>query len=376
MAVAGMFSVTQTIGSVLCCKCGILMPPNAANMCANCLRSHVDITEGLQKRANISYCPQCERYRQPPTTWIKAQLESKELLTLCLKSLNNLNTVRIVDAHFIWTEPHSKRIKIKLRVQKEVLRGAILEQAYTIEYDVHDQLCQSCLPPKVAASLGNLGPLLICHKVSSSIALLDPFTLRQCFLDAEQYWRSSFQPLLSSRQLREYIVLDVELVSSEVSVGGSRYTLADAHVARVSDFGKNDRRFIVRTHLGNRLSAGDYALGYDLYGANINDMELEKYKNLNIPDVILIKKSYGQKRQGKSRSWKLKSLNMEVDHGAKDKMNSEYEQFLRDIEENPDLRFNLSLYRNNGEEVQVPLEELLADLDLAHQQDSHDDMEE
>jgi len=28
--------------------------------------------------------------------------------------------VRLIDASFMWTEPHSKRIKVKLVVQKEV----------------------------------------------------------------------------------------------------------------------------------------------------------------------------------------------------------------------------------------------------------------
>ena len=76
--------------------------------------------------------------------------------------------------------------------------------------------------------------------MTNSIALWEPFTLRLCFLDADQYWRVSFKSLLTSRQLVEYIVSDVEIVSSEVNVGGSKYVLADAQVARVSDFGKND----------------------------------------------------------------------------------------------------------------------------------------
>jgi len=33
-------------------------------------------------------------------------------------------------------------------------------------------------------------------------------------------------------------VLDVETVSSEVTIGGTKYRLADAQVARISDFGK------------------------------------------------------------------------------------------------------------------------------------------
>ncbi|XP_070033740.1 uncharacterized protein [Nicotiana tomentosiformis] len=506
----GMFTVHRTIGSVLCCKCGISMQPNAANMCANCLRSEVDITEGLQKHVIICHCPECDSYLQPPRTWLKAQLESKELLTFCVKRLKNLNKVRLVHAEFIWTEPHSKRIKVKLKVQKEVLHGAILEQAYTVEYVIQDQMCESCtrvqanpdqwvaavqlrqhvshrrtffyleqlilkhdaaarairikqmdqgidiffsnrshavkfvefigkvvpirsrndkqlvshdtkssiynykytfsveicpvcredlicLPPKVKDGLGNLGPLVICTKVSNNIALLDPFTLRNCFLDAEQYWRASFKSLLSSRQLVEYIVLDVESVSSEVNIGGSKYALADVQVARVSDFGKNDTIFNVRTHLGHLLNPGDYALGYDLYAANSNDNELDKYKGFVLPDVILVKKSYEekwQKKRGKARSWKLKSLNMEIDDNVKgrdheEKMSSEYEQFLRDLEENPDLRFNISLYRNreyqpsemasvtDGDDAPtVALEELLADLDLSEEEADNDSMRE
>lgn len=31
--------------------------------------------------------------------------------------------VRLIDAGFIWTEPHSKRLKLKLTVQKEVACG-------------------------------------------------------------------------------------------------------------------------------------------------------------------------------------------------------------------------------------------------------------
>ncbi|PWA39680.1 NMD3-like protein [Artemisia annua] len=141
---AGMFNVHQTIGHVLCCKCGIPMQPNAANMCVKCLRSEIDITEGLQKHVIIIHCPECDCYLQPPKTWIKAQLESKELLTFCVKRLKNLNKVRLIHAEFIWTEPHSKRIKVKLKVQQEVLNGAILEQAYMVEYVVQDQMCESC----------------------------------------------------------------------------------------------------------------------------------------------------------------------------------------------------------------------------------------
>ncbi|KAJ7960056.1 60S ribosomal export protein NMD3 [Quillaja saponaria] len=508
---AGMFMVHQTIGSILCCQCGIPIQPNATYMCAKCDSSVSDITGGLLKRVNLVYCPECEKYLVERGKWDKAQLESTQLLKICTdklkKSFNKLK-VRLIDAAFIWTEPHSKRIKLKLKVQKEVPSGEVHEQVYVVEFVQLDHMCELCsraqanpdhwvsavqlrqhvshrrtfffleqlilkhgvaasaikikqmnqgidfffskrshgvklvdfldkfapirswnakeidshdtksnnynykytfsveicpicredlvcLPPKVAVSLGNLGPLVICTEVSNSIALLDPFTLRHCFLEADQYWRASFKSLLTSRQLVEYIVLDIEIVSSEFNVGGTLYALADAQVARVSDFGKNDTIFFIRTHLGHLLSPGDYALGYDLYGANINDIELDKYKGLVLPDVILIKKSYEEKRQrrrGKPRSWNLKCLDMEVDDRGRHEqegINSEYEQFLRDLEENPDMRFNISLYHNREYQPSemasvtdedgvpsIPLEELLADLDLNEEEDGEDIMRE
>ncbi|RWW21997.1 hypothetical protein GW17_00013825 [Ensete ventricosum] len=104
--------------TVLCCICGVAMPPNPANMC---VRSQVDITEGLTRHAAVIHCPECRSYLLPPRTWIRGlEAESKELIAFCL---------RLVHAEFIWTEPHSKRLGLRLRVQAEALHGAILEQS-------------------------------------------------------------------------------------------------------------------------------------------------------------------------------------------------------------------------------------------------------
>ena len=63
-------------------------------MCVNCLRSQVDITAGLQKQVNILWCKECNRYLQPPKHWVRAELESKELLTFCIKRLKGLQKAR------------------------------------------------------------------------------------------------------------------------------------------------------------------------------------------------------------------------------------------------------------------------------------------
>ena len=84
------------------------------------------------------------RYLQPPEQWIKCSLESRELLGLCLAKLKGLNRVRLIDAGFAWTEPHSKRIKVKLTIQAEVVGGAVLQQVFIVDFVVNGQFCSDC----------------------------------------------------------------------------------------------------------------------------------------------------------------------------------------------------------------------------------------
>lgn len=63
----------------------------------------------------------CFRYLQPPAEWVVAALESRELLALCLKKLKGLNRVKLIDAGFAWTEPHSKRIKVLLMFRFNII---------------------------------------------------------------------------------------------------------------------------------------------------------------------------------------------------------------------------------------------------------------
>lgn len=139
---AGAAFPTRTMPKVLCCLCGVDIDPNPANMCVNCLRNQVDITEGIPKQIVLHHCRGCDRYLRPP--WCAVELESRELLAICLKKITGLNRVRLVDAGFIWTEPHSRRIKVKLVIQKEVLNGVRLQQVFAIEFVMQNQQCDAC----------------------------------------------------------------------------------------------------------------------------------------------------------------------------------------------------------------------------------------
>ena len=87
----------------LCCLCGVPIPPNPSNMCVNCIRSQVDITEGIQKAATVLWCKECNRYLQPPKHWVRAELESRELLTFCIKRIKGLAKVRIWLHATVWS---------------------------------------------------------------------------------------------------------------------------------------------------------------------------------------------------------------------------------------------------------------------------------
>ena len=46
--------LVRTVGKILCCQCGTPIEPNPANLCVGCLRTQIDITEGIPKQVKPS----------------------------------------------------------------------------------------------------------------------------------------------------------------------------------------------------------------------------------------------------------------------------------------------------------------------------------
>jgi len=141
----------SNVVNILCCMCGIPIAPNAANTCPSCLASKSDVTKGISTEATLHQCRGCQRWHMDAGKWIGCELESRELMTLCLKNVSGLNKsnnsgdkVRLVDAGWIWTEPHSMRLKVRLTVQKEVQAGTILQQSFVVVFIVRNQQCIEC----------------------------------------------------------------------------------------------------------------------------------------------------------------------------------------------------------------------------------------
>jgi nonsense-mediated mRNA decay protein 3 len=75
---------------------------------------------------------------------VKCELESRDLLSICLKKIKGLSKVKLVDASFLYTEPHSRRLKLKLTVQREVTIGTVLQQSIVVEAVVQTLQCSEC----------------------------------------------------------------------------------------------------------------------------------------------------------------------------------------------------------------------------------------
>lgn len=451
--------------TILCCLCGSSIRPNPTSMCFNCLQSQVDITQDFSKEETIFWCRECERYLQPPKYWSRADLESKELLSLCLKRVKGLNKrdLKLVDARFLWTEPHSKRLKVQITIQKEVLPGAEIQQPFAVEFIIKNLQCDTCktsytkydwvasvqvrqkvdhkrtfyfleqlilkssqhtncinikelpdgldfyfsskshaakfrdficsvvpthvetsknlvahdnksnlfnykhsysitiaplsredlvcLPPFLSSSMGGLGPVALVRRVNQSIHFLDPRTLKRGEITSALYFKHSFLPLMSSRSLIEYYVLNVEPLESQYP--HKKYSLAMAEIVRSDEIGNENAIQFVETHLGNVLNPGDTVLGYDLQGSNFNDNELSDIKQSKIPEVVLVRKVYAKKTR---RNFKLKKLPIDKDEN-KGKEKEDFERFLDEVEEDEEIRAAIRLFKvkNNKESTQQPV---------------------
>ncbi|TCD61077.1 hypothetical protein EIP91_009061 [Steccherinum ochraceum] len=482
------FVPAPPVHRVLCADCGTPIVPNSANLCVACLRNTVDITEGIPKQASVSFCRNCERFLSPPATWAIARPESQELLAICLRKLKGLSKVRLTEAHFIWTEPHSKRLRVSLTIQKEVLTSTILEQVFEIEYLVQHGQCPDCtklaakntwkalvqvrqkvphkrtflyleqlilkhgaqkdtisvkeakdgldfffssrshalkmveflagvvpirsksseqllstdthtntanfkytysieiipickddlvcIPLKLAKQMSNVNPLSICSRVGNTLHFLDVATLQSVEITSALYWRTPFESLATVTDLVEFTVLDVEPTNQRKG----KWVMADAQVALSGAFRSTgvqeddgmmdyessslaNQIFHTRTHLGGILQPGDSAMGYFLTHANFNSDDFASLPAHRVPDIILVKKAYPNRRKKtRTRAWKLRSIAKEAGEegetsnargvvgrlGGRDqkKVEEDYELFLRDIEEDEEIRGTVNLYKS------------------------------
>ena len=263
------------------------------------------------------------------------------------------------------------------------------KKQYKFTYSVEIvPLCKDdllALPLKLAKSIGNIAPLALVHRVGTTVQVVDPSTLQTADISPKEYWHTPFNNLADVKDLQEFIILDVEPLGTQ----NGHFVLAEATVSPANDM---DTTFFVRTHLGNVLHPGDEVLGYHLTGTNFNNeqfeaLEASKQYASTIPDVVLVKKFYARKKKSSksSRNWRLRRIAKEESEMAprkqdQEKIERDFEMFLRDVEEDEGLRAALNLYKNErrrgaGEmdvesvagsddgQLRIPMAQLLEDME-------------
>lgn len=133
-----------------------------------------------------------------------------------------------------------------------------------------------CLPENIC-KMKSCNSLVICSKVSDSIAFVDPETGITIQITPEIYWKDPFSPLLMKSSMVLFDVLsinllgpkrgrtqmcDVEIVLDSKNLTESSEILDSKSNKKDAEI--NNNALEVRSHLGNLLNIGDFCLGYDL----------------------------------------------------------------------------------------------------------------
>ena len=146
------------MSTISCCLCGVAIPYNAAAMCISCLQNTVDVTEGIDLHQSVLNCGKCGRYHIQGDKWKHMEDESPQLLAHLLKKLNlDKLRIKLLDALFVWTEPHSKRLKINVNIEKEVLDEKLrLSSRIVVEFVVRSKQCIECIRESTDHTWGSL----------------------------------------------------------------------------------------------------------------------------------------------------------------------------------------------------------------------------
>lgn len=252
----------------------------------------------------------------------------------------------------------------KFKTSKQLISHDLKSNTYSYKYTISMEIAPICkddlviLPKALSRELGGLGPMVLVYKISTFVHIVDVFTMRTYEVDQVLYWKYTFLGMCGKDRLVEFIVLNIENTDFEVNVSRAahrqKFKFVQVEIARKSDFGHNDKTFIVNTHLGEHLNYNDTVLGYDLEAMNMMALDEMECNNQQVPQVVLVRKTYPRfRKRQKHRIWKLKHLEKEAlgeeNFHKKDKTQGkhekDYEAFIQEIEEDPELRQQIDLYR-------------------------------
>jgi len=141
--------MASIFNKIACVDCGLKVEPNEAARCQRCLTLYVkdEITEGLQlHELPVVQCSECYRYVDAKGHWHSYEPESSYFLSYCLKKVGKLERVKLLDAKWIWTEPHSRRLKVGMTIERAVMDEKVHVQTHVVANFVLSSIkCADCV---------------------------------------------------------------------------------------------------------------------------------------------------------------------------------------------------------------------------------------
>jgi nonsense-mediated mRNA decay protein 3 len=191
------------------------------------------------------------------------------------------------------------------------------------------------LPPRYVRGTGNQSFIAIVHKIARKIKMVDPVTANVIDVDAATYWDRPFGPALSLSSLHRFVVITIDPIGPK----SGRFQLADVELADEETYAE---RVLVRSHLGAHLKEGDVCLAYDVRASVLPDDAQLVFAKQNLPEVVVAGRAPPtDERKQRKRVWHVKEL---APRGSDEE--KEFDEFLDDIENDPELRQDIEIYKN------------------------------
>jgi nonsense-mediated mRNA decay protein 3 len=193
------------------------------------------------------------------------------------------------------------------------------------------------LSPRLIRGTGGHSVVAIVHKISKKIKLIDPASATMMCIDGPNYWERPFQAALSLSSLSRFVVISIEPAGPRLG----KFQCADVELVDEDTYAD---QVIVRSHLGLELREGEPCIGYDLRTAILPDDLQDAFAKQRVPDIVIVGRCQAaDSRRQRRRAWHVREL-----APSDDAEQAEFDGFLDDLENDPDLRKGINIYRNSN----------------------------
>lgn len=259
-----------------CCLCGCAIKPNESYMCLNCLNNQVDLAEGLNLYQDILACGKCGRWHVNGNQWKFMEEESPQLLSHLVRKIGlEKHRCKVSDALFVWTEPHSKRLKIAVTFEKEVLDEKVrLSKRVVAEFVIKLKQCMECIRESTDHTWGS------CVQVRQKVGHKRGFDQLEALLIAK-----GLQNLMIDVQVTKDGSFDLYFKSKNQ---GDRVIEA---IASTMPIRKKESKKLVSTDKKNQTAKMEYTTVIEVVPVNKDDLVvLKKTFTGGKPDLFLCSK--------------------------------------------------------------------------------------